>query len=58
MAKKEITWIDGAAYILAKTHCLQENGVKDWIIEKHITSDMIKNYRFMDSLDFLEIFFE
>ena len=58
MVKDTITWIDGAAYLLSKTHCLQENYVKEWIIKQSITSDMIKNYRFMDSLDFLEIFFE
>ncbi len=57
MAKKSITWIDGAAAILADTHSLQFGFVKKWIIEQHITSDMIQGYRRMESGTFLEFLY-
>ncbi|KKN05780.1 hypothetical protein LCGC14_1083760 [marine sediment metagenome] len=50
----ENEWIDGAADVLARKHCLQENYVKQWIIDKGITVDQIEKFYKMKSADMLQ----
>ncbi len=51
------TWIDGAADVLARKHALQVGFVMNWLVEQHVTADMIERYYKMSSGDFLDVLF-